>query len=277
MQQGARLALALLALGALALLAAACGRSEDESVEVTANGSPVPPPPTSAVTTAPTETATLPPIAPTSPPSNLDPEDLRGFAQPLEGACLPGSDLLMPNAPREYRNGFHEGVDVYDLSACVPVGEGTPVLAMYDGVVLRADLDYVDITAQQVTELAERTASQGFSDEQTLDIYRGQQVWIDHGNGVVTRYAHLLTIGEGIAAGAEVARGQVIGTVGESGTPESVIAPGTDMHLHYEVRVGDGFLGDGLGAAEVRALYERLFGPPAPIAGASISEDGESE
>ena len=77
----------------------------------------------------------------------------------------------------------------------------------------------------------------------------------------MTRYAHLLTITDGIGVDVEVSRGQEIGTIGESGTPESVIAPGTEMHLHYEVRVGDSFLGAGLPAAEVRALYERLFGP----------------
>ena len=262
----------------LALLLAACGRNEDHDVEVTANGSPVPSPTADA---GPAETATPLPTAPssepTSPPSNLDGDDLRGFTSPVEGACLPGSDQLMPNAPREYRKGVHEGVDIYHLSACAPIEAGLPVLAMHDGVVRRADLDYVDITAQQVAELAARTASQGSSDAEALDVYRGRQVWIDHGNGVVTRYAHLLTIAGGIGMDVTVSQGQVIGTIGESGTPESVIAPGTEMHLHYEVRVGDSFLGAGLSAAEVRVLYERLFGPESPPevarpAGGSVSE-----
>ena len=55
-----------------------------------------------------------------------------------------------------------------------------------------------------------------------------------------------------------------IGAVGESGTPESVIAPGTEMHLHAEVRVEDSFLGAGLDIVEVRALYARLFGSEEP-------------
>ena len=58
-------------------------------------------------------------------------------------------------------------------------------------------------------------------------------------------------------------QGQPIGGIGESGTPESVLAPGTDIHLHYEVRVGDSFLGDGLPPDIVRGLYERLFSDPA--------------
>ena len=265
----------------LALLLAACGRSENRDVAVTANGSPVPSPAAGTGGTAPAGTATaLPtvrPIEPTSPPSNLNGDDLRGFAPPVQGACLPGSDQLMPNAPREYRNGVHEGVDLYHLSACAPIEAGVPVVAMHDGVVRRADLDYVDITAQQVAELAARTAGQGSSDAQALDTYRGRQVWIDHGNGVVTRYAHLLTITDGIGVDVEVSRGQEIGTIGESGTPESVIAPGTEMHLHYEVRVGDSFLGAGLPAAEVRALYERLFGPASPPEVEAPAEGSASE
>lgn len=255
----------VLALTAALLLLAACGRSENREVVVTADGSPVPSP-TVGVSPAETATAlpTAPPIAPTSPLSDLDADELRGFGSPVEGACLPDSDRLMPNAPREYRNGVHEGVDLYHLSACAPIEAGTPVLAMGAGVVTRADLDYVDISAQQVAELAARTASQGFSDAATLDAYRGRQVWIDHGNGVVTRYAHLLTIADGVGVDVAVARGQVLGTIGESGTPESVSAPGTEMHLHYEVRVGDSFLGAGLPSAEVRALYERLLGPVSP-------------
>ena len=250
----------------LLLLFAACGRSDDHEVAVTVDGSPLPTPSAGAPPTATaTALATVPLGEPTSPPSSLDAEQLVGFAAPVEGACLPASDRLMPNAPREYRNGVHEGVDLYHLSACAAIEAGLPVLAMHDGVVTRADVAYLDITAQEVDELAARTASQGFSDAATLDSYRGRQVWIDHGNGVVTRYAHLLTVASGIEAGVEVRRGQQIGTIGESGTPEFVTAPGTEMHLHYEVRVGDSFLGEGLPAAAVRAIYERLFSlDPAP-------------
>ena len=252
---------------AVALLAAACGRSDDRSVIVTVDGgSPAPPPASTAAATAQPFVTTLPPTPAAAP--GLDPADLRGFAQPVAGACLPPADRLMPNASRAYRNGVHEGVDIYDGHACVAVAEGTPVLAMYGGAVVRADLGYEDLTAQQVDELAARTGRQGYSDPETLDAYRGRQVWIDHGNGVVTRYAHLASIAPGVEAGATVARGQPIGGIGESGTPESVTAPGTDLHLHYEVRVGDSFLGEGLAAAAVRTLYERLFAAdPAAAAG----------
>ena len=221
---------------------------------------PRPPPTRRSSTATPTPTPDPTPVTPTPYPSTLDPEDLRGFTVPIEGGCLPDSDRLMPNAPREYRNGFHEGVDWYNGLACASVSEGTPVLAMYRGIVVRADLDYVDITIEQVNEFSQRTAELGYTEDPILDIYRGRQVWIDHGNGVVTRYCHLSLIAEGVEEGVEVEQGQVIGGVGESGTPEAITAPGTEMHLHAEVRIGDSFLGSGLPPAEVRALYVKLFG-----------------
>ncbi len=257
---------------AIAVVLLACTRSENEEVAVSVDGTPIPPPGSTA-----TPTPTTPPRDPaklvqrpteTPEPDALDPDNLTGFTHPVEGACLPFTYLLMPNAPRLYRNGVHEGVDIYPGYACAHVEEGTPILAVYAGEVIRADLDYVDITPQQIEELAARTARQGYSDPETLDIYRGRQVWIDHGSGVVSRYAHLASIAEGIEVGVEVRQGQVIGGMGESGTPESYLAPGTDIHLHYEIRIGDSFLGADLPEDIVRGLYERLFSNP------SASSDG---
>ncbi len=256
----------LAAVLAMALLLIACNRSENEDVDVSVDGSPVPSP-----TATSTGTATATPRDPAMPDrtptetaeaDRLDPDDLRGFTHPVDGACLPFTEALMPNAPRAYRNGVHEGVDIYPGYACARVELNTPAFAMHDGVVVRADLDYVEISPEQVSEFAARTARQGNTDPETLDIYRGRQVWIDHGSGVVARYAHLASIADGIEVGAEVQQGQPIGGIGESGTPESVLAPGTDIHLHYEVRVGDSFLGDGLPPDIVRGLYERLFSDP---------------
>ena len=150
-------ALPVAALLVLTVLALACGRSGNASVEVTADGSPIPtatPTPTNTETTEPDPDARPPTPTPTPEAVRLDLEDLRGFVHPVPGACLPFADQLMPNAPRLYRNGVHEGVDIYPGYACAYVERGTPVVAMFDGVVLRADLDYVEITLAQVNELA---------------------------------------------------------------------------------------------------------------------------
>jgi len=184
------------------------------------------------------------------------------FIYPIAGGCLPQSDTLMPNAPREYRGGVHEGVDLYGYDNCTTIELGTPALAVKDGVVLRADLDYHDLTQEELDAANQRISEGGADDFEVIDLFRGRQVWIDHGNGIITRYAHLSGIPAGIRQGVRVAQGQTVGLIGESGTPESIGDPGTEMHLHWELRAGDAFLGEGLPPEEVRALYAALFQPP---------------
>lgn len=185
-----------------------------------------------------------------------------GFTYPIAGACLPSDDTLMPNAPRAYRSGIHEGVDFYTGQACTDVPEGTPVLAAKPGKVIRADHNFVDMTADELNSVLARSNAQGYTDAKALDLFRGRQVWIDHGGGIVTRYCHLGGIPDGIQVGTQVQAGQAVGFVGESGTPEAVTAPGTEMHLHFEVRIGDSYLGKGLPPDQVRWLYEQVFATP---------------
>mgnify|MGYP003701058445 CR=1 FL=1 len=58
----------------------------------------------------------------------------------------------------------------------------------------------------------------------------GNVVYIDHGNGLSTRYGHLSQIDATI--GQQIARGEVLGRVGSTGRS-------TGPHLHYEVRINN--------------------------------------
>ena len=91
------------------------------------------------------------------------------------------------------KEAMHEGVDFV-----VPVG--TPVYASAGGIVSYAALN--------------------------LDGY-GKMVEIDHGNGIVTRYAHNSKLL--VKVGQMVKRGQEISLSGDTGRS-------TGPHLHFEVR-----------------------------------------
>lgn len=59
----------------------------------------------------------------------------------------------------------------------------------------------------------------------------GNQVVIDHGNGVFSQSAHLDSVA--VKPGALVNGGQDIGTVGRTGNTPSL----GDSHLHFEIRL----------------------------------------
>lgn len=205
-----------------------------------------------APTVSPTAAAT-PVESPSARPSPLpSPETLpthlrllHGFRHPIADRDIPAGASYLPNSPREYRAGYHEGIDF-------PAAAGTPVLAAKDGHIVRIDHGFTDWSAlERDTALAEAQAL-GYTPERTLDRIRGRQVWIDHGDGIVTRYAHLQSVGP-MQVGSYVEAGTVIGAVGSSGLP------GGGPHLHFEIRVGDGFYGDGLTGPQLRYALAAAF------------------
>lgn len=88
---------------------------------------------------------------------------------------------------------------------------------------LHAGIDYSANIGTRVSSTADATVI--FAG---LDGAYGKCVKLDHGNGIVTQYAHLSKLD--VKVGDKVKRGQLIGAVGNTGRS-------TGPHVHYEVRI----------------------------------------
>ena len=185
---------------------------------------------------------------------------LADFRMPIVGAGLPALDRLLPGAPRAYRFGIHQGFDMYEGQVGVPTGYGAPVVAAKDGVVIRAEVDYEEMSPEQYAAAIATSQAAGTTPPAELDLLRGRQVWIDHGYGVVTRYAHLSAISPEITQGVQVEAGDVIAFVGNSGMDSATKGSRSGAHLHFEMRIDDRYFGEGMTAEAIRAEGSRIFG-----------------
>ena len=186
-----------------------------------------------------------PQAAPTEPAMRSHPQLLSGFVLPVGGMEVPTEDQYLPNSPRAYRAGYHEGIDF-------PVEAGTPVLAAKAGTIIRIDGGFTEWSPADEQAAFDAALALGYTPSPTLDHLRGRQVWIDHGNGIVTRYAHLSTVAP-LREGDVVTQGELIGAAGSSGYSEG------GPHLHFEIRVGDDFYGDGLPLPQLRYAISAAF------------------
>jgi murein DD-endopeptidase MepM/ murein hydrolase activator NlpD len=189
-------------------------------------------------------------------------ELLPSLTLPLEGAVLPGLSFRLPGAPRAYRYGVHEGTDFYS-AAGQPVTITTPVLSVAQGVVIRADTDYRPPDLNEMEAMLARAAAVAHTPDEILDALRGRQIWIDHGGGLVSRYCHLSAVVQDLHVGDQVEQGQTIGYVGNSGTPASYYDQGSEIHLHLEIRIGQGYLGQYLRPTDVKRWLDQAFGQDA--------------
>lgn len=185
---------------------------------------------------------------------------LAGFQYPVLGGKLPSADRLLPGAPRAYRFGVHQGFDMYPGYIGVPTGYGAPTVAVKDGVVVRADVDYVELTAEEYDEAIAISQAAGTTPEEQLDQLRGRQVWIDHGHGVISRYAHLSGIAPGIVEGMTIEAGTVVAFVGNSGMESASRGGESGAHLHFELRIDGRYLGEGMTPDEIRRIAGPLLG-----------------
>ncbi len=113
---------------------------------------------------------------------------------PLQGGTV-SSGFGYRNSPFTGKREFHSGVDIAHDS-------GAAIYASAAGTVVHA-------------------GTQGVL---------GKTVTVDHGFGIITRYAHMSSIA--VEVGQQILQGDVVGKVGSTGRS-------TGPHLHYEVRVND--------------------------------------
>lgn len=113
--------------------------------------------------------------------------------KPLWDFILPVNDGTRTSGFGPRNGKQHQGLDIVK-------NPGALIYAVQDGVVIRA-LDYAAY---------------------------GNFVEIDHGNGVITRYAHLSSYP--VSAGDRVSQGDVIGAMGNTGNSSG-------PHLHFEVLI----------------------------------------
>lgn len=146
-----------------------------------------------------------------SPLTYLFPAPMRAVALLVIGLCLAsravagpassgGCPLMMmpPGQLHEISRGFGHGHTGIDLMAPY----GSPIRAAAGGVVVYAGWYFA----------------------------YGKIVDIRHADGLVTRYAHMSEFAPGIAPGAPVAEGDVIGQIGMTGRAHGA-------HVHFEVRI----------------------------------------
>ena len=121
------------------------------------------------------------------------------------GIAVADGELCWPLPGHTYISCHFEEVDAFGNAGHrgtdIPAPEGTPILAAHSGTVLVS----------------------GWNDSY------GNQVLLDNGAGLSTRYAHMTATA--VTAGETVTAGQVIGYVGSTGDS-------TGNHLHFEVMQG---------------------------------------
>ena len=175
-----------------------------------------------------------------------------------EAVPLPWPSAL-PNAPRAYRSGTHQGVDF----GCPRVGQ--PAVAALDGRVVMAVGDFEDPPPQARGRLLDTASVLGATPAYTLVMLYGNYVAVDHGivdgvGHVMSLYAHLDALDAGIRPGLWVEAGQSLGTIGNSGTYAGASgSTHAQLHLHWELHIDGHYLGIGLSGADTRAVYTALF------------------
>lgn len=150
------------------------------------------------------------------------------YLVPVAGKSITTGHSKIPNAPRNYRSSYTDGIHHgWDID-----GElWEEVIALDAGIIVRVvsefdqtDFDKIDYG----NDLSE------YQKTRNLDILRGKQVWLKTMKGEVVFYSHLDEIAPWIEDGTRVNRGEVLGTIGVTGVPGKAYK---DYHLHFPIMV----------------------------------------
>jgi len=271
---------------ALVLLAGCSESPQDVGGDTTLTSLPPVTTEQSTTTHPPTTTTSLPPTTTTTttvppepveelPPILVGPDGTKSFEEWLAIATTLGPELVrpsdcgtpldepesLPNSDRSYRGGVHKGVDFI----CEEYGHSA--IAALPGQVLMANNSFVDPTPEERATVLDTAQELGYTPPWTLAMLYGNFVVVDHGfidevGHVVSLYAHLNEVDPGIRPGLRVEAGTVLGEIGNRGT--ATAASNGDrarsIHLHWDIYVDTGFLGQGLTASETSDVYTVLLG-----------------
>lgn len=183
---------------------------------------------------------------------------LAGFRMPFPNAGLHSRPRSFPGARRLYRFGVHEGIDLYPGDA-PNLDYGSAIISVADGVITRIDTDFAEITPEEYPEMVARIEQEHRTPPDILDRLRGRQVYVEHGPGIEVRYCHLTDVPDA-AVGDAVEQGELVGTVGVSGTSSGVYGTRVGPHLHMEIWIHGRYLGHGLSIPETIRLWHGVFG-----------------
>ena len=182
---------------------------------------------------------------------------------PCENVKVPKRAMRLPNAPRDYRNGVHKGIDFF-------ANWGTPVRAVAEGTVIRSDLFYEEVPAEFRESMLESSAKVGNTPSDIFNsILLGKAVFLDHGFDlipgfrVISIYAHLSHIDKKIKPGYVMKSGEFMGKSGNTGMRESTLGSKSGSHLHWEMILqkdkDEIYLGRNLENPELFNMLTRIF------------------
>lgn len=223
-----------------AMVGAACWYAYSEAGKLTPPAAPEHQytAPRTAQTTAPAVTTALPATKYTAPPRTETVTQTQTDTQAAEAAAIlsrsiPEAAETDPPAPAETEAPVEQPVPPVGGEVLMRFSQGELVKSSTTGIwSTHNGTDFAAAIGEEV-----RCTEDGTVTGVSRDALLGICVTVLHENGTVTRYCGL-NEGLNVQAGDVIARGTVIGAVGDTNESENSMAP----HLHFEVQQNDKYL-----------------------------------